>query len=357
MPDWDRRRFLITCGALASVGRGRIRSAERCSRARTATGRPRCRCPWRASLRRRLRPTRRSRSRGSPRSWSRTTTSTGSTRRSSCRRVDVATWSCTVKGMVDRAVTLTYDQLAALPIFEQYVTIACVSNEVGGDLVGNALWRGVRLRDVLARPASTRRRPRSSAARSTGSPSGSRPPGRWTRRATPMIALGMNGEPLPGRARLPGAADRARAVRLRVGDEVAGRDRADDARGVRRLLGPARLGEGGADPDPVADRRAARRGQVAAGPVAVAGVAWAPDRGISKVEIRDRRRRLAGGDACRRRSRRRPGSSGGRLGRAAGDAPIEVRATDGTGEVQTDQVSPPAPDGARGHHTIGVNVG
>ena len=52
--------------------------------------------------------------------------------------------------MVDREVSLTYNQLTALPIFEQYVTIACVSNEVGGDLVGNALWPGVHLRDVLA---------------------------------------------------------------------------------------------------------------------------------------------------------------------------------------------------------------
>ena len=51
--------------------------------------------------------------------------------------------------MVDREVTLTYADLAELPLFEQYVTIACVSNEVGGNLVGNAKWTGVKLRDVL----------------------------------------------------------------------------------------------------------------------------------------------------------------------------------------------------------------
>ena len=60
-------------------------------------------------------------------------------------------------------------------------------------------------------------------------------------------------------ARLPRAAHHPRPVRLRVGDEVARGARADDARGLRRLLGPARLGQGGADPDPVADRHAARR--------------------------------------------------------------------------------------------------
>ena len=51
--------------------------------------------------------------------------------------------------MVDSEVTLTFDQLVELPLIEQYVTIACVSNEVGGDLVGNAKWTGVRLSDVL----------------------------------------------------------------------------------------------------------------------------------------------------------------------------------------------------------------
>ena len=53
--------------------------------------------------------------------------------------------------MVDHPFTITYDELLAMPLVEQYVTIACVCNEVGGDLVGNALWTGVRLRDVLDR--------------------------------------------------------------------------------------------------------------------------------------------------------------------------------------------------------------
>jgi DMSO/TMAO reductase YedYZ molybdopterin-dependent catalytic subunit len=64
--------------------------------------------------------------------------------------VDVAGWTLRIHGLVDRETTLTWDELIALPMIEQYVTIACVSNEVGGDLVGNAKWTGVRLRDVLA---------------------------------------------------------------------------------------------------------------------------------------------------------------------------------------------------------------
>src|SRR5450756_3173671 len=64
-------------------------------------------------------------------------------------RVDPATWKLDVTGMVAHPLTFTYDELLAMPLYEQYVTIACVSNQVGDHLVGNALWTGVRLKDVL----------------------------------------------------------------------------------------------------------------------------------------------------------------------------------------------------------------
>jgi hypothetical protein len=63
--------------------------------------------------------------------------------------IDRDGWRLRIHGMVDREVTLSYEDLVGLEIIEQYVTIACVSNSVGGDLIGNALWAGVRLRDVL----------------------------------------------------------------------------------------------------------------------------------------------------------------------------------------------------------------
>ena len=146
-------------------------------------------------------------------------------------------------------------------MFEQYVTIACVSNEVGGNLVGNAKWTGVRLRDVLemagVQTSATQLVGRSVDGWTAGMPMA------WVMDPArePMIAVKMNDAAAAAGPRLPGPADRARAVRLRLGDEVAARARADDARGVQRLLGPARLVEGGADPDPVADRHAARRSQ------------------------------------------------------------------------------------------------
>ena len=202
--------------------------------------------------------------------------------------VNLATWNLRVHGMVDTEVTLTFDQLVELPLIEQYVTIACVSNEVGGNLVGNAKWTGVRLTDVLemagVHAEATQIVPRSVDGWTAGFPTAwvtapePRPRGDDRREDERRAAARA--------ARLPRPPHRPRAVRLRVRDEVAVRHRAHDARGVRRLLGAAGLGQGGADPDPVADRRAGlERRASSAGPVAVAGVAWAPDRGISRVEV------------------------------------------------------------------------
>ena len=269
--------------------------------------------------------------------------------------VDTATWTLRIHGLVDRETTLTWDELIGLPMFEQYVTIACVSNEVGGKLVGNAKWTGVRLRDVLemagVQAGATQLVGRSVDGWTAGMPTA------WVMDPArePMIAREDERRAAAADPRLPGPPDRPRAVRLRLGDEVAQGARADHARGVRRLLGPARLGQGGADPDPVADRHAARR-PGRAGQVPIAGIAWAPDRGISKVEVgvdgvwRDARlstpisdcdlgpvgRRL-GGDA---RPPRRPGPGDRRHRRRS----------------RPRQPSPPAPDGARGWHTVAFDV-
>ena len=173
----------------------------------------------------------------------------------------------------------------------------------------------------------------------------------------PMIAVGMNGEPLAPRPRLPGSPHRARPVRLRLGDEVADRAPAHAIRPVSRLLGAPRLGRARPDPHPVADRRPVLRS-------AAQGGLGADRRRRLGARPRDPRRRgsarrrgVVAGDALRARSRRRPGSSGCSDGMPTpGSHRISVRAIDGTGEVQTDLTSRPAPDGARGHHTISVNV-
>ncbi len=357
MPDWDRRRFLMLSGGLAvgSVVVGSIGRASSRTPTRRSPSRPTC--PCRASSPAPLQPDTSLAVDGiTPLvvpndDFYRIDTSL------LAPRVNVATWSVTVKGMVDRTVTLTYDELAAMPIFEQYVTIACVSNEVGGNLVGNALWRGVHLREVLAmagvHPGATQIVGRSVDGFTVGFPTA------WAMDPArdPMIALGMNGQPLPvehgypARLIVPGLYGYVSATKWLAEIELTTLE-AFDAYWIPR---------GWAKEAPILTQSridVPRDGaSLGAGPVAIAGVAWAPDRGVSKVEVRiDQGAWL-------------PATLSAALSKAtwvqwrvgwdatAGDHTIEVRATDGTGEVQTDEVTPPPPDGARGHHTIRVRVG
>jgi len=266
--------------------------------------------------------------------------------------IDVQDWRLFVTGMVDRPVELTYAELAALPLFEQYVTIACVSNRVGGDLVGNALWTGVRLRQVLAMAGI-----KSGATQIVGRSADGWTAGFPTEHALnparePMIALLMNGQPLPAdhgypaRLIVPGLFGYVSATKWLTEIELTSFEAFD---GYWVPLGWAKAG-------PILTQSridVPRYGDtVPAGTVTVAGVAWAPDRGISRVETS-----VDGGpwQAC---TTSQPISSAtwlqwqNRVSLAAGRHTIEVRATDGTGVVQTAEVSEPAPDGARGHHRI-----
>jgi len=201
--------------------------------------------------------------------------------------IDIATWQLRVHGKVEREVTLSFAQFVELPLVEQYVTIACVSNEVGGELVGNAKWTGVRLMDILdmagIQPGATQIVPRSVDGWAAGFPTS------WvTEPARPrdaLIAVKMNDVPLPAEhgfpARLivPGLYGYVSATKWLSELELTTLE-AVDAYWVPRgwakeapILTMSRI-------DVPRDQAA-----VTAGPVAVAGVAWAPDRGISKVEV------------------------------------------------------------------------
>ena len=271
-------------------------------------------------------------------------------------RVDPATWKLDVKGMVDHPLTFTYDELLAMPLYEQYVTIACVSNRVGDHLVGNALWTGVRLKDVLesagVQAGATQIVGRSVDDFTVGFPTS------WAMapEREPMIAVGMNREPLPANhgfpARLivPGLFGYVSATKWLASIELTTREAVD---GYWVPLGWAKDG-------PILTQSRidvpASGANLSPGVVEIAGVAWAPDRGITAVEVRV-------DDGPWQAARiTRPISKATwvqwSLGwtALAGAHNIEVRATDGTGVVQTDQVSDPAPDGARGHHTILVMV-
>ncbi|MBI3750203.1 MAG: molybdopterin-dependent oxidoreductase [Chloroflexi bacterium] len=270
--------------------------------------------------------------------------------------VDVATWSLRIHGLVDRETTLTYDQLVSLPIIEQYVTIACVSNEVGGNLVGNALWRGVPLRTVLdmagVQPAAAQLVGRSVDGFTVGMPMA------WVRdeARVPMIAIGMNGQPLPqlhgypARLIVPGLYGYVSATKWLSELELTTWD-AFNAYWVN-------LGWSKEAPILTQSRIDVPHGgaQLEAGRTTVAGVAWAPDRGVSKVEVS-----IDQGDW-------QPATLSAPISDAtwvqwlfpwdaiAGTHSIEVRATDGTGRLQADGITTPFPDGARGHHRIALRV-
>jgi DMSO/TMAO reductase YedYZ molybdopterin-dependent catalytic subunit len=271
--------------------------------------------------------------------------------------VDRDAWRLKVTGLVDREVELTYDELVAMPIVEQFVTIACVSNEVGGNLVGNARWTGVALRDVLA-IAGVQGSADQLVGRSVDGWTAGMPV-EWVMEPSrePMIAVGMNGEPLPrahgypARLIVPGLYGYVSATKWLAELELT---TFDQFHGYWVPLGWAErapvLTQSRIDV-PTSGAR------VPAGSVAVAGVAWAPDRGVRTVEV------SVDDGSWQAAALSAPISKATwvqwlfRWDATPGPHRLSVRATDGTGEVQTDLASPPASDGARGHHTITVNVG
>ena len=266
--------------------------------------------------------------------------------------VDVTAWRLRVSGGVERPLTLTYDELLAMALVEQPVTLACVSNDVGGSLVGNAVWRGVPLADVLdragVRPEATQIIARAVDDFTVGLPTAAATDGR-----TALVAVAMNGEPLPVRHGYParlvvaGLYGYVSATKWLTSLELTRFEDADSfwvERGWARD-GPIKL-ESRVD----VPRSGA---EVPAGTVMVAGVAWAPGIGISAVEVQLDRGRWEQAELGRVASAdtwvqwRHPVAVG------PGSHLVAVRAYDGTGARQTEETRRPEPDGATGYHYRG----
>jgi DMSO/TMAO reductase YedYZ molybdopterin-dependent catalytic subunit len=264
-------------------------------------------------------------------------------------------WRLRIHGMVERELELTFDDLLARDQIEAYVTLACVSNPIGGPYVGNALWQGVRLTDIFAEvgvdPEATQLLSTSVDGWTCGTPVASLTDGR-----NAMLAVAMNGEPLPAehgypvRMVVPGEYGYVSATKWVVDMEFTTWD-AVDAYWVPRgwsQQAPMKTMTRIEVPDDGAD--------LAAGTIEIAGTAYAVHRGISAVEVR-----VDGGDWIRAELGGVPSPDTWRkwaieLEVEAGEHTIEARATDGLGEVQTDEVADVAPNGASGYDTISITA-
>ncbi|MFH8838208.1 sulfite oxidase [Streptomyces sp. NPDC017868] len=276
-------------------------------------------------------------------------------------RIDAGTWRLRIHGRgVTRPRTYTLDQLLARPLIERDITLTCVSNEVGGPYIGNARWIGVPLADLLKEagvipPARGGKADqlvaRSADGMTLGSPVEDVMDGRDA-----MLAVGMNGEPLPFdhgfpvRMLVPGLYGYVSACKWITDIELTTFE-AYDPYWVKRKWArraPIKTQSRIDTPKPFA--------RPAAGTVTIAGVAWAQRRGITRVEIRiddgpwqdADLAAQAGVDTWRQWSYRWDATPGGHH--------ITVRATDGTGLVQTEQRTRTIPDGASGRHSVFVTV-
>ncbi len=269
--------------------------------------------------------------------------------------IDPPGWKLKVTGMVEREVELDFATLLAKPMTERHITIACVSNNVGGDLIGNALWLGWPVRELLAMAGPKTGADMVLSTSNDGWTAGT-PLEALTDDRDALLAIGMNGEPLPlehgfpVRMIVPGLYGFVSATKWLT--ELKVTRFADDI----GYWTP----RGWSDHGPIKTQSridVPRNGRtVKAGKVQFGGVAWAQHRGIKRVELRVNRgswqqATLANGISTDTWYQWQLG-----IDLTSGDYEVQVRATDSTGEPQTEDKAPVAPDGATGYHTISVKV-
>lgn len=270
--------------------------------------------------------------------------------------VNVDDWTLTVDGDVERPFTLTWDELLAMDMIERDITMTCVSNEVGGSYVGAARWLGVPLADLLDRARVGSRADQILSTAVDGFTI-STPLEVATDGRDAMVAVAMNGEPLPrdhgfpARLITPGLYGYVGATkwleRLTLTTYAAHeaywteRDWAIDGpiKVSARIDTPRGLGE------------------IDAGERVIAGVAWAQQRGVDEVQVRiddgDWRSARLGPDAGIDYWRQWYLPWNASTGRHV----VEARAITRDGDVQTSERTSPFPNGSSGIHSIVVRVG
>ncbi|SFC42470.1 DMSO/TMAO reductase YedYZ, molybdopterin-dependent catalytic subunit [Streptomyces aidingensis] len=277
-------------------------------------------------------------------------------------RIDATAWELRIAGLgIGRLLTLTYRDLLDRELVERDITLTCVSNQVGGPYIGNARWIGIPLAELLreagVRPPAEGGPADQLVARSVDGMTIGTPVEAVMDGRDALLAVGMNGEPLPFRHGfpvrmvVPGLYGYVSACKWLAELELTTFD-AYDAYWVQRGWAdraPVKTQSRIDTPRPLTD--------VPRGTVTVAGVAWAQRRGIRRVEVRVddgpwQTARLAAKDTVdtwRQWVWEWTGAE-------PGEHRLQVRATDAAGRTQTAERSQVAPDGATGHHTVPVTV-
>lgn len=270
-------------------------------------------------------------------------------------QVDPASWQLHIHGMVRNPLTITWEQLLQRPMVSRYVTLACVSNDVGGDLIGNALWLGTPIKALLDEaqplPEADQVVSRSVDGWTCGTPASVLRDGRDA-----LLAIGMNGRPLPVphgfpvRMVVPGLYGYVSACKWITEIELT-RFADFDAYWVPRgwsAQAPIKTQSRIDTP-----RDGARRKP---GTVTIAGVAWAQHRGITKVEVQVDAQPWATATLAPAVSADTWVQWSHQWQATPGDHTLRVRATDADGQTQTSTRASPAPDGATGWHTVQITV-
>jgi hypothetical protein len=264
-------------------------------------------------------------------------------------------WRLRIHGMVDRELDISYAELLDRERTEAWVTLNCVSNPVGGNLIGNAWWSGVRLADLLAE-AGVRGDADAILQTSEDGWTCATPLSALTDDRDAMLAVAMNGRPLPlehgfpVRSIVPGLYGYVSATKWVVDYEVTRfadvaafwTQRGWSEEGPVKIASRIDVPRSGADVDP--------------GPLDVGGLAWKQHTGISGVEIA-----LDGGAWESVQLAVVPSDDtwvqwSGTIDATPGDHTLRVRATGRDGDVQTGAIADVVPDGATGWHTVEFTV-
>jgi DMSO/TMAO reductase YedYZ molybdopterin-dependent catalytic subunit len=282
--------------------------------------------------------------------------------------VDVNSWNLLIKGMVGTPLKLSYEEIKSMPAIEEFVTLECISNKIGGDLIGTALWKGIRLKDILEKakilPGVQYIVFRCSDGYDVGIPLN-----KGLMNET-ILAYEMNLAPLtskhgfPIRAIVPGLYGMMNPkwiTEIELVDKVY--------EGYWQRNGWSNIAEYNTGSSIVIPGQAPIRNRFrnldenftnnsssANKRVPIAGIAFGGDKGISKVEVS-----TDGGITWKTAKIKEPLSrytwilwTTGFVAEKVENYKIIVRATDKNGEVQSSELNNPYPDGATGYHTISV---